>query len=92
MRTREFPRLGLAAAVAAAVLGSLGAAGTAVADTNINVHSPSMACGTGSLSHSSTTSPCVARQGVEQEVMKSRTQDTDLINRLDVAVPALVGG
>ncbi|GAA3379538.1 hypothetical protein GCM10020367_63500 [Streptomyces sannanensis] len=89
MRTRHL--VGAAAVVAVGMLGPI-AVGAAAADTNINVHSPSMMCDTGTLSASSSTSACVARQGVEQEVIKSRTRDMDVVNRLDVAVPTALGG
>ncbi len=89
MRTR--PTMSATVALAAGML-ALSAAGTAVADTNWNVHSPSMLCGTGTLSVQNSTSPCVARQGTEQDILKTRTEDVDLINRLEVALPAAVGG
>ncbi|SFC93241.1 hypothetical protein [Streptomyces aidingensis] len=80
-----------AAVVAAGVLGPVVGAGTAVADTNINTHSPSMMCQTGQLSASASTSACVARQSVDQGVLKTHTRDVDLINRLDIVVPAALG-
>ncbi|NGO72463.1 hypothetical protein [Streptomyces boncukensis] len=83
--------VGATVAMAVGVL-ALSAAGPAAADTNVNVHSPSMMCGTGPLSASGSTSVCAARQGAEQEVLKSHTRDVDLINRLEVAVPATAGG
>ncbi|KPI13169.1 hypothetical protein OV450_8352 [Actinobacteria bacterium OV450] len=89
MRTRYIA--GAVVATAASVL-VVSAAGSAAADTNFNVHSPSMLCGTGTLSLQRSTSVCAARQDAEQEVIKSHTQDVDLINRLAVAVPATTGG
>ncbi len=87
MRTRQFVG---AAALAAGVLVPA-AAGGAVADTNINTHSPSMLCDTGPLAATTAHSSCEARQSVRQGVLKTHTEDVDLINRLDIAVPAALG-
>ncbi|MGC9497297.1 hypothetical protein [Streptomyces sp. WG7] len=87
MRTRQFVG---AAALAAGVLVPA-AAGVAAADTNINTHSPSMLCDTGPAAATTAHSSCEARQSVKQGVLKTHTEDVDLVNRLDVAVPAALG-
>ncbi|MGD9485864.1 hypothetical protein WDH52_21860 [Streptomyces sp. TRM70308] len=87
MRTHQFVgAVGLAAGVLV-----LSAAGGAVADTNINTHSPSMLCDTGPLAVTPAPSSCEARQSVKQGVLKTHTEDVDLINRLDIAIPAALG-
>lgn len=78
--------------MAAATVLALSGVGTASADTNRNIHSPSQLCGPGLLTVQKSTSTCVARQTAEQEILKKRTQDVDLINRLNVAVPAAAAG
>ncbi|MFJ7242905.1 hypothetical protein ACIQWB_38135 [Streptomyces olivaceus] len=88
MRTRQFV---MTAALAAGILVATATA-EAVADTNINTHSPSMLCDTGPLALTSAHTSCEARQSARQGVLKTHTEDVDLINRLDVAVPATLGG
>lgn len=86
MCTRQF---GTAALAAGALV--LAAAGGAAADTNINTHSPSMLCDAGPLAVTNAPSSCEARQSVKQGVLKTHTEDVDLINRLDIAIPAALG-
>ncbi|MBB1245162.1 hypothetical protein GL263_16515 [Streptomyces durbertensis] len=87
MRTHRF--VGAAALAAGALV--LATAGGAAADTNINTHSPSMLCDTGPLAVNPPASTCEARQNVKQGVLKTHTEDVDLINRLDIAIPATLG-
>ncbi|MEE1926801.1 hypothetical protein V1J52_01155 [Streptomyces sp. TRM 70351] len=84
----------LPAAVAAAALTLLGAAAPAVADTNRNVHSPSLLCGPGPLTLSGpdgTESECLARQLATQRITESGTSSVSLLDYVAAAVPATVG-
>ncbi|RKN08343.1 hypothetical protein [Streptomyces radicis] len=91
MRRKPLATL-LAALAAAAALTAT--AGQAAADTNRNVHSPSLLCGPGPLSATApegARSTCAARQVAAQRVTKSGTRDASLIDYVSAALPATVG-
>ncbi|MGK5629496.1 hypothetical protein [Streptomyces sp. URMC 123] len=79
------------ALMATIALLALAPAGTAWADSNRNVHSPSILCGPGPLTVSRTHEPCVARQTGTQRIVKEGTTDFDGINYIAAAVPGTVG-